>query len=129
MKPRPNIGSESERRAELSRCMSLLAGGYGKVFDDNALEAYWHVLGELPAERMRRAFDKALAEWEGAFPPPPGVIRQKARTLDEVAKRDPVQSKPAEKPPEYTAEQRADMERSLRALRRKCHAMETDLRR
>jgi hypothetical protein len=71
--------------------MAELSGAYSRAFDQHGTNAYWRVLKGLEPDRMRAAFQKAIAS-EG-FCPSPAVIMAHARSLpkrrEEAAKEKP----------------------------------------
>jgi hypothetical protein len=73
MKPKTN--DKKARKDTFDACMKILAGGYRFTFDPPAMDAYWIGVGELDPVKMRAAFERAIREETGHFPPSPGKIR------------------------------------------------------
>jgi hypothetical protein len=103
--------TEEQRRAALRECMVTMAGAYGRDFNSAAMEAYWLVIGAMPAEQLRAAFHKAMAEEK--FCPSPASIRQHARAV--IGDARPSEPESFNWP---TKEQAEEMKRELKELRR-----------
>jgi hypothetical protein len=114
-----------ELRRAAGECLAQLGAAYRVEFGPDAAEAYWLVLGELSAERMRRAVDKAIREEK--FCPTPATIRQHARSLNNAGggTGEPREVK-AYTPP--TAEQWKEIQAMNARLRKRCLAMAEELK-
>lgn len=81
-------------RTEFAGIVRLIAGGVGREFTAANLEAFFEVLGALPAEVVRDAAKAALQEHRFSTIPPVGAIyahteayRTQCRHREEIAQQ------------------------------------------
>lgn len=65
-------------REEFAAILYYLAAGVGRDVSDAQLEVYFDLLGDLPADVLRRAAQRALLESQYPTLPPVGVLRRLA---------------------------------------------------